>query len=817
MKTNGFVDSMRENGLTPPADIIADGEIHRFYVQGDSPNSQNGWYVLYNNSLMAGAYGCWKRGISETWSERSCRTLSPDESARFRADVEAAKKKRAEVQAEIHIECREKSARIWKNAAPAPHDHPYLIKKGLASTHGARFLNQNGCLVVPVQDWDGTLHGLQFIKPKKDSFGSDKPFKFGTKIPGHFYPLGNQQASVVCLAEGFATAATIHEATKLSVAVCFTSGNLKHVATMLRGNLPDATLIICADNDRHHEVNTGVVSAKGAAESSGGVLAIPQFPVGVEGTDFNDLAVAVGLTEVKKQIEAVIPPHPTLPTLNSQTVQDKSWEEPLLFGECQAPDISCSLLPTWLGEYASAVAKYNKTPDGLAAMLAISTVATCLQKRFVISPYQEESYKEPLNIWTLTCLPPASRKTQVIEALIAPINDWERAQAEILADEIVRARNKRKVNLARMEKLVKQAANAEDVTEREKLLSEIEEIEKDTPEEIRVPRLWTGDVTPERLQSLLAEHGEKMSLLSDESAIFEIMAGMYNKGKANLDVFLQAHAGKSMRVDRATRSAHLDSPALTFGLAVQPAVISDFDQGSKKKFRGNGALARFLYCLPPNNIGRRVIRERYIIDEYTKANYHHGISRLLDIQLDNAGNGKAQPRRLTLDPEALDSWLTFAEKVEVKQGPGGEFESIQDWTGKLPGAVLRIAGLFHVVEHGQNSTVVNSATLQRALDLAEILIEHTKAAFDLIGAEQSTDDAKAILDWLLCNSMHEFTKTEVRRALKGRWAKASDRLDKAIGNLLNRDIIGKPVKKETKGRHAVVYPVNPHLYRNMAA
>lgn len=813
---NDFIEAMRRSGITPPENIISDGEIHRFYVQGDKPGSQNGWYVFFSNP-MAGSFGCWKRGISKSWNKQACQTLPPEERARFRENVEAAKKKRAEDEAKKHTECREKSVQIWENAAPAPHDHPYLVKKGLASAHGARFLD--GCLVVPVQDWDGTLHGLQFIKPQKDSFGRDKPFKSGTKVSGHFYLLGNQQASVVCLAEGFATAATIHEATKLTVAVCFTSGNLKHVAKMLRGNLPDATLIICADNDRHNEVNAGVASAQDASEAVGGLLTIPQFPEGVEGTDFNDLAIAVGHSEVKRQIEAALPPKPplsTLSTLNSQIVEDKSWEEPLLFGDYQTTDIPSSLLPTWLGEYAGAVAKYNKTPDGLAVMLALSTAATCLQKKFVISPYQDEGYKEPLNVWTLTCLPPASRKTAVIEALTAPIETWESAQAEILAAEIVRVRNKRQVNLARKDKLVKQAANIEDIKDREKILGEIEQIEKDIPEEIRAPRLWTADVTPERLQSLLVEHDEKMSLLSDESAIFEIMAGIYSNGKANLDVFLQAHAGKSMRVDRATRSAHLDSPALTFGLAVQPAVISDFGQGAKKKFRGNGALARFLYCLPPNNIGSRAIRERYIINENTKENYHHGIYRLLDMQLDHAENGNAQPRRLSLDEEALENWLTFAEEIEVKQGPGAEFEAIQDWTGKLPGAVLRIAGLFHIVEHGQNTMLVNSATLQRALDLVKILIDHTKAAFDLMGTEQSTGDAKAILEWILSNDLHEFSKTEVRRALKGRWTKA-ERLDRAIENLLNREIVGNPFKKETEGRHAVVFPVNPYLYIDKAA
>ena len=91
-----------------------------------------------------------------------------------------------------------------------------------------------------------------------------------------------------------------------------------------------------------------------------------------------------------------------------------------------------------------------------------------------------------------------------------------------------------------------------------------------TPEEMRAPRLWTSDSTPERLQSLLADHDERMALISDEGGIFEIMAGLYSDGKANIDVFLQAHAGRSVRVDRGSRTVYLNKPSLSFGLAIQP-------------------------------------------------------------------------------------------------------------------------------------------------------------------------------------------------------------------------------------------------------
>ena len=49
-------DSIIYNGI-----ILADSELHRFNVEGDSKDSINGWYVIYPDNIPSGAYGCWKR------------------------------------------------------------------------------------------------------------------------------------------------------------------------------------------------------------------------------------------------------------------------------------------------------------------------------------------------------------------------------------------------------------------------------------------------------------------------------------------------------------------------------------------------------------------------------------------------------------------------------------------------------------------------------------------------------------------------------------------------------------------------------------
>jgi putative DNA primase/helicase len=296
---NEFADAMRSAGISPPENIIADGTLHRLHVDGDKPKTTNSWYVLHDNPL-AGAFGNWKSGTLETWSSKEHRTLTPEEKAQYRANMEAQKRQREQEQLKIHAECQEKSEAILKQAKPALENHPYLLEKQV-KPHGLKIYK--GSLVVPVRDSRGTLHGLQFIAAKKDEVGRNKYFKTGTNKRSHYFSIGGKPESVLYLAEGYATAATIHELTGEPIAVCFDSGNLKPVAKVLRAKFKGLKIVICADNDSSTDGNPGLTKARDAAEAIGGLLAVPEFPKGVAGSDFNDLAAAVGLNEVSRQIE----------------------------------------------------------------------------------------------------------------------------------------------------------------------------------------------------------------------------------------------------------------------------------------------------------------------------------------------------------------------------------------------------------------------------------------------------------------------------------------------------------------------------------
>lgn len=509
-------------------------------------------------------------------------------------------------------------------------------------------------------------------------------------------------------------------------------------------------------------------------------------------TDFNDLAAVVSLDEVRRQVDQAAP-----------AVAPPEWPEPILPGTIRTPAISPEILPSWVGNMVQAVSNSTQTPPALAVMSALAVLATVLQRRFEVAPYGDE-YTEPLALWTVSASPSGTRKSAVINAMLGPLVQWEKLLRDRMRGDIARVNATRAVAKKRIERLLQDAAKAKDVSERESIRAEVEREETEMPDEIRAPRLFTGDTTAERLQAMLVEYGERMAVHSDEAGIFLIMSGLYNGGAANIDVFLQGHAGTPMRVDRAGRSAHVDKPALSFGLLVQPGVLSD--AASSKRFRDSGLLARNLYAIPASNVGTRDVRRHTPMPAAVKEEYQRKLFELLE----GVPAPVEAPKVLPLTDAAREIWLDLAEEIERHQGDGGKYESISDWTSKLPGAVARIAALLELAETGLRARDVGIDSMHRAVQLAQLLIPHAQAAFGLLGTDGTDTDATAIVKWIRAGDLLEFTRREAQKAQEGRF-RSIERLNKAMERLEHQDIV-REFKRHNKGAPpTTAYHVNPKV------
>ncbi|MDA0261197.1 MAG: toprim domain-containing protein, partial [Proteobacteria bacterium] len=270
--------------------IEADGKIRRVDDnQHAKRRNGHGWYradIDRETGVLFAAYGSWSRGDgvgeTHTWTSRGrgqAVTVDWDRVERARA-AKAAKRAAKTANAA-------KAAEGLLDAATAATEHPYLTAKGIQA-NGA-LVDHAGRLLLPIRDLAGGLLGLQTI-----ATDGDKRFLKGTDrtTPGCFIIGDPAGAAIVAVVEGFATGASVHEATRWPVLVAFDAGGLTKIAAPLRAVLPDAVMVFAGDNDASE---VGQTAVRKAAEVAGGVDTVPPAVA----TDWNDHAALHGLEAVR--------------------------------------------------------------------------------------------------------------------------------------------------------------------------------------------------------------------------------------------------------------------------------------------------------------------------------------------------------------------------------------------------------------------------------------------------------------------------------------------------------------------------------------
>ncbi len=508
---------------------------------------------------------------------------------------------------------------------------------------------------------------------------------------------------------------------------------------------------------------------------------------------------------VKAHVEPVPDDWTAAPTENVA-----EWQAPISLEASYLPPWPDAVFPDVVQEFVNALSASTETPSELASLMVLAAISAAAQGRFRVRV--KADYFEPVNVWPCCALIPGSRKTAVQNAATAPLTLWEGWQREILEPKIRRAKSEHATITEQIMHLRKQAAKLAGA-EFDKLKEQIANLEAKLPEIPTVPQVWAQDVTPENLGTLMGDNGERMAVLSDEAGIFDTLAGRYSGGIPNLDLFLQGHAGSPVRVNRGSRpSIFMKSPCLTLGLSPQPEVLRGLT--ANPSFRGRGLLGRFLYALPTSNLGYRTLDTRPMPEE-VKERYGRVITDILNTAPAYDAEGNHCPHILKLSSEARDAFQAFSLKVEAGMREGGTFAHITDWAGKLPGAVARIAALFHIARHasdGPGQLEISIEDMTAALRMGDTLSAHALAVFDLMGADPALDGARVILRWIEREGKAEFTFRDCHYAHKTRYKRSSE-IEPAIEVLAERHFIRQRVEKVAH-RPSRIFEVNPGFLKN---
>ena len=284
-----FRDILTDKGLIP-AEIMADGKLHRCPTQ-TKPHKQNGAYIAHVD-IPATLWWCnWENGEQGTFTESGERPLSPAERDVLQRRQNNIRRQREEEYAQRYETAAKQAQDILNASFPGSSEHPYLRRKGIPALADMR-QTRNGMLLLPIRGISGKVQSLQYIAPD-----GTKRFLVGGKVQGGYFVLPGNPEKPLVLCEGYATGASIHLAVNCTVYVTFSANNLPFVANLVRHTFPDASIIICGDNDE-----AGRGKGQEAAQTAQARLVLPSFVTGA-GKDFNDLHQSDGLQEVRRQLE----------------------------------------------------------------------------------------------------------------------------------------------------------------------------------------------------------------------------------------------------------------------------------------------------------------------------------------------------------------------------------------------------------------------------------------------------------------------------------------------------------------------------------
>ncbi|WP_369781827.1 VapE domain-containing protein [Pseudomonas sp. WC2401] len=311
-----------DHGLEP-AQPLTFGKLTRCKTTQDKGKEKNGWYVIHehrtekNETLIFGSFGDWRSGDSNKIKVKAGR-MSQEERDVMRARQEEGKRRAAEIAANAARRAANRASGLFKRM-PEKGRSAYLDRKQIVGM-GVRYAPRSGAVLVPMSNVRDEIIGLQVIYPEKQAdTGRDKSYwPYGMSKVGAFHLIGPhpEPGEPVLVCEGYATGASLHMATSLTVAIAFDAGNLSVVAKAMRERFPGRALIVCRDDDwktkspNGEPWNPGEEKGSNAALIVGGQVVGPVFSGEreIKWTDFNDLHCSEGLDAVRRQVLAVVKP-----------------------------------------------------------------------------------------------------------------------------------------------------------------------------------------------------------------------------------------------------------------------------------------------------------------------------------------------------------------------------------------------------------------------------------------------------------------------------------------------------------------------------
>lgn len=722
-----FKDAMLKSGITPPNEVVDDGLIHRFSNNGKSDN-KNGWYVFYSDAIAAGSFGDWKTGITQSWCADIGRKLSKDEQAACKSRIELIRLQREADDIQSKGEAKQRANDIW-NKANEVTTHHYLTNKGVKAYSIKQF---DDALIIPLRD-DGEIHSLQFI----NADGSKK-FLSGGRIKACYFSMGKPK-DVIYICEGYATGASIHEATCSAVVVAFNAGNLKSVAESMRDKFPAIKLVICADNDAS---GVGITKANEAAKLVGADVVMPCFGENRpdNATDFNDLHQLHGLDAVIQQIST----H-NKPVSDSLHASSVTIPEPLPSLPSVLP-FDYDYLPDGLRSYVKDISERMQCPPDFAAVAVFVMMATIIGRKVGIRPMKKNDWTVIPNLWGAVVGNSGVMKSPTLGAALSPIKKLQATAYDVFNNSI--ANNDAQAEIAKLLESInkKEAKNllTNDPAANVKGL-----LQSGRLDEVPIlKRYVTNNASYEALGELLIENTNGLMVEADE--IIGLLKQLDASGQevARSFYLTAADGDKSYTFDRIMRGKGLHIPALCLSIigGIQPSVLAEYVRQATTGGAGaDGLLQRFGLMVYPDISPNWKEVDRYPDSDAKQAvnqltEYLDNLNTLIDINTESDDYSNVPYMRFDDDAQILFS--EWRGNLELRLRSGEEHPAIISHLSKYRKLIPSLALINHLCDYGKSA--VTEASLLRAITYGEYLESHARRIYSS-ATRPDIDSAKTLL------------------------------------------------------------------------
>lgn len=642
----------------------------------------------------------------------------------------------------------------------------------------------NGALMIPMK-LNGKITSLQFIN--RD--GEKRFYPNGEK--GGFLIGKIEAGKPICIAEGFATGASIREATGHAVVVAFDAGNLRKMAEALRAKYPDTRIVLCSDDDYQTEGNPGLTKATEAAQVVGGLLASPVFEANRpnKATDFNDMATLTGLNSVKQAIDAAKPVEQKTDTVGLCTSDLNNGGNTITPPEPlpALPDVLAfdySYLPDALRGYVRDISERMQCPPDFAAVGCFVMMATIIGRKVGIRPMKHNDWAVIPNLWGAVVGNSGVMKSPTLAAALSPIKKLQATAYNVFNK--AKAEHDAQAELAKLEQSVnKSAARAKlkkDKTADVKNLLQSGETD-DAP---ILNRYITNNASYEALGELLMENPNGLLVEADEiiGLLKQLDAGGQEVARS---FYLTAADGdKPYTFDRIMRGKglHIDALCLSIIGGIQPGVLAEYVRQATGGGAGaDGLLQRFGLMVYPD-----ISPNWREVDRYPDSALREAVNLLAE-RLDNLNHAEIGAEVdlyggvpfLHFDDAAQGLFSEWRATLETRLRSGEEHPAIVSHLSKYRKLIPSLALINHLCDSRQGA--VSEAALLRAIAFSEYLESHAQRIYSY-ATRPDIDAAKTLLKRLASGKLPDVFKAR-EIYLKG-WAglETSHKAQSAIDLLL---------------------------------